>query len=67
MPTKGPTRAWVRGLLNAAQKTWDKRPSESTRVEFTWRGEPYVVTRVEHDFRLSVDTPDGQAVASRYD
>ena len=54
-------------MLNAAQKAWDKRPSKSDRVEFTWKGERYVVTRVEEEFRLSVETPDGQAVASRYD
>lgn len=67
MPEKGPTRAWGRGLLNTAQKAWDKRSSKSDRVEFTWKGEPYVVSRVEDEFRLSVETPDGQAVGSRYD
>jgi len=67
MPEKGPTRAWARGLLSAAQKAWYKRPSKSDRVEFTWKGELYVVTLVEEEFRLNVETPDGQAVASRYD
>jgi len=66
MPEKGPTRAWGRGLLNTAQKAWDKRSSKSDRAEFTWKGEPYVAFRVE-EFRLSVETPDGQAVGSRYD
>jgi hypothetical protein len=67
MTTKGSTQAWVRGLCTKAQKAWDKRPSKSTRVEFTWQGEPYVVTRAEDEFRLSVETPEGKVVASRYD
>jgi hypothetical protein len=67
MTTKGPTRAWTRGLCNAAQKAWDKRPSESDRVDLTWKGEQDVGSRVEEEFPLRVETPEGQAVAPRYD
>lgn len=67
MTTKGSTQAWVRGLCTKAQKAWDKRPSKSTRAEFRWQGEPYIVTRVEDEFHLNVESPDGQRVASRHD
>ncbi len=67
MTMKGPTRACARGLDNAAQKAWDKRPSRSAQVESAWKGKQYVVTRVEDEARLSVERPDGQVVASWYD
>ena len=67
MTTKGQTRAQARGLANRARRAWDKRAPESTQAEFTWRGERYVVSRVEDEFRLSVETPHGRAVASLYD
>ena len=67
MTTKGQTRAQARGLGNRARQAWNRRDPESDQAEFTWRGERYVVSRVEDEFRLSVETPDGKAVASLYD
>jgi hypothetical protein len=67
MTTKNLTRAQARKLCAAAQTSWNRRSRETPRVEFNWKGERYIVTRVEAEFRLHVETPDGQPVASIYD
>jgi hypothetical protein len=58
------TAADVMALCDAAAAAWDRLPRHGRRATFTWYGRRYVVHRT--DFRLVVDTPDGQPVACRW-
>lgn len=55
----------VTAICTAAQAAWDGAKPTATRVPFKWQGKPYVASHTT--FRLTVDTPDGQPVACRYD
>lgn len=55
----------VTAICIAAQAAWDGAKAKDTHVPFKWKGKPFVASH--SNFRLLVDTPDGQPVACRYD
>ena len=51
-------------LCDVAEKTWDRASIRAKQVTFTWRGQRFRSTMT--DFRMLVDTIDGEPVASRH-
>lgn len=54
----------VTSICDAADAAWKKARSTDTEVRFKWRGKLFKSTLT--NFRMKVDTLDGDAVACRW-
>ncbi len=54
----------VTSLCDAAKSAWDKAKPSSKKVVFEWRKKRYQSRRT--NFRMLVDTLNGEPVAARY-